>query len=54
MDAIDAKVGGFVRDILDLGENDMVYHTNYFGHPPVIEALAGWLPPDPPAAAPRS
>ena len=54
MDSIDAKVGGFVRDILDLGENDMVYHTNYFGHVPVIEALGGWLAPDPPAAAPRS
>ena len=54
MDAIDAKVGGFVREVLALGENDTVYHTNYFSHPPVIEALAGWLPPDPAAAAPRS
>ena len=30
MDAIDAKVGGFVREVLALGENDAVYHTNYF------------------------
>ena len=30
MDAIDAKVGGFVREVLALGENDTVYHTNYF------------------------
>jgi hypothetical protein len=44
MDAIDAKVGGFVRDVLALGENDTVYHTNYFSQLRVIEALAGWLP----------
>ena len=44
MDAIDAKVGGFVRDGLALGENDTVYHTNYFSQLKVIEALAGWLP----------
>jgi hypothetical protein len=54
MDAIDAKEGGFVREVLALGENDAVYHTNYFSHPPVIKALAGWLPPDPAAAAPTS
>ncbi len=54
MDAIDTKVGGFVREVLALGENDEVYHTNYFSHPPVIEALDRWLPPDPPGAAPRS
>ena len=47
MDSIDAKVGGFVRDGLALGENDTVYHTNYFSQLKVIEALAGWLPPDP-------
>ena len=45
MDAIDAKVGGFVREVLALGENDTVYHTNYFSQLRVIEALAGWLPP---------
>ena len=44
MDAIDAKVGGFVREVLALGENDTVYHTNYFSQLRVIEALAGWLP----------
>ena len=65
MDAIDSKVGGFVRDGLALGENDTVYHTNYFSQLKVIEALAGWLPlglgagggevaegAEPPAAAP--
>ena len=29
---------------LALGENDTVYHTNYFSQLRVIEALAGWLP----------
>ncbi len=54
MDAIDAKAGGFVREVLALGENDITYHTNYFSQPRVIEALAGWLSPDPPAAAANS
>jgi len=44
MAAIDAGVGGFVRASFDLGENDVVYHTNYFNHRSVIEAIAGWLP----------
>ncbi len=44
MGAIDQAVGGFVRDRLDLGENDAVYHTNYFNQLPVITALGGWLP----------
>jgi hypothetical protein len=49
MDSIDAKVGGFVREVLELGENDTTYHTNYFSQGRVIEALSGWLSPDPPA-----
>ena len=44
MSAIDTGVGGFVRDSFALGENDVVYHTNYFDQLSVIEALAGWLP----------
>ena len=44
MGAIDQAVGGFVRDRLDLGENDTVYHTNYFNQLPVITKLGGWLP----------
>ncbi|MET0999515.1 MAG: CHAT domain-containing protein [Marmoricola sp.] len=44
MPAIDRAVGGFVRDSFDLGENDVVYHTNYFSQLSVIEAMAGWLP----------
>ncbi len=44
MSAIDEAVGGFVRDRLELGENDVVYHNNYFSQVSVIEAIAGWLP----------
>ena len=44
MSAIDQRVGGFVRDTFELGENDLVYHTNYFNQLSVIEAIAGWLP----------
>ncbi len=44
MSAIDLAVGGFVKDSLALGENDVVYHTNYFNQLSVIEAIAGWLP----------
>ncbi|MCW2847955.1 MAG: hypothetical protein JWR90_1929 [Marmoricola sp.] len=44
MSAIDEQVGGFVRDTFALGENDVVYHTNYFDQLSVIEAISGWLP----------
>ena len=44
MSAIDEPVGGFVRDTFELGENDVVYHNNYFNQLSVIEAIAGWLP----------
>lgn len=35
--------GGFVRDSLALGTNDLVYHIRYFTHPEVIAALRRWL-----------
>ncbi len=44
MPAIDQDVGGFVGGSFDLGENDLVYHNNYFNQLGVIEAIAGWLP----------
>ncbi len=45
MGAIDATVGGFVRDTLDFGTNDVVHHLNYFHQPDLVEALAEWLLP---------
>lgn len=44
MAAIGLPGGGFVKDSLELGTNEVVYHTNYFGQLRVIEAIAGWLP----------
>ncbi|EWT00531.1 hypothetical protein N865_14760 [Intrasporangium oryzae NRRL B-24470] len=44
MAAIGLPAGGFVKDSLALGANEVVYHTNYFGQLKVIEAIAGWLP----------
>ena len=44
MSAIGLPDGGFVRDDFALGENDVVYHNNYFAQLSVIEAIAGWLP----------
>ena len=44
MSAIGRVGGSFVRDTLALGENDVVYHTNYFDQLRVLEAMAGWLP----------
>ncbi|MEO7351943.1 MAG: CHAT domain-containing protein, partial [Marmoricola sp.] len=44
MSSIDQAVGNFVKGNLDLGENDIIYHTNYFSQLSVIEAIAGWLP----------
>lgn len=51
MSAIGPKSGGFVRDTCALGENDVVYHNNYFSQPKVIEALGSWLPLGPGADA---
>ncbi len=44
MSAIGLPGGGFVRDTFALGENDLVYHNNYFAQLSVMEAIAGWLP----------
>jgi hypothetical protein len=44
MSAIGPKAGGFVRDTCALGENDVVYHNNYFSQLKVITALGSWLP----------
>jgi hypothetical protein len=45
MGAIDASVGGFVRDTLDFGTNDVVHHLNYFHQPDLVAAMADWLLP---------
>ena len=44
MSAIGLPGGGFVSDEFALGENDGVYHNNYFAQVSVMEAIAGWLP----------
>src|SRR4051794_3523335 len=44
MAAIDLSVGGFVKDTLGLGTNDVVYHVNYFAQLSVIGAISQWLP----------
>lgn len=60
MTRIDPAAGNYLKDVLALGENPQVYHTNYFIWPPVLNALARWLQlaepngslvePQPPAA----
>ncbi len=52
MGSIDAAVGGFVRDTLDLGTNDRVYHTNYVVQPDVVDAFTRWLGVGPTKAVP--
>ena len=44
MSAIGGPKGGFVSDTFALGENDVVYHNNYFSQVSVMEAISGWLP----------
>ncbi len=44
MSAIGGAKGGFVSDTFALGENDVVYHNNYFSQVSVMEAISGWLP----------
>lgn len=44
MAAIGLPKGGFVKGSLELGTNEVVYHTNYFSQLKVIEAIASWLP----------
>ena len=43
MTAIDASVGGYVKDTLDFGANPYVYHLNYQSRPEVAGALVRWL-----------
>lgn len=50
MTAIDAAVGGFVKDVFDYGENSLVYHTNYCVRPETVNSLVRWLHLPPPAA----
>lgn len=45
MAAIDSPPGGHVRDVLDLGANSVVYHTNYFTNADVGKAMQAWLLP---------
>jgi hypothetical protein len=43
MRVIDPQTPEFVRDKLDLGTNDRVYHTNYFDQSEVVRALSLFL-----------
>lgn len=43
MVAIDASVGGFVKDFLDFPQHAEVFHTVYFTRPETCDALARWL-----------
>ncbi|GAB2963044.1 DUF7379 domain-containing protein [Saccharothrix stipae] len=43
MSAIDAEVGGFVKDGHHFGRNGIVYHTVYFTRPEVCAALTTWF-----------
>ncbi|MEU4442415.1 CHAT domain-containing protein [Actinosynnema sp. NPDC050801] len=43
MSAIDAEVGGFVKDGYHFGRNGIVYHTIYFTRPEVCAALSTWF-----------
>nr|WP_147443504.1 CHAT domain-containing protein [Corallococcus sicarius] len=43
MYGIDASVGDFVKDRLDIPRNPHVYHTIYFTRPEVVGALARWF-----------
>jgi hypothetical protein len=43
MSSIDAAVGGFVKEKLDLGRNPHVYHTIYFTREEVVRAMTVWL-----------
>ena len=44
MAAIGGPSGGYVRDVFDLGTNDVVHHVNYFSQLSVIGAISQWLP----------
>lgn len=43
MSAIDAAFGDFVRDTLHFAASPLIYHTNYFSRPEVVNALTRWL-----------
>lgn len=44
MSAIGLPAGGYVRDTLALGTNDVVHHVNYFSQLSVMGAISQWLP----------
>ncbi|EIP98810.1 hypothetical protein OpiT1DRAFT_03279 [Opitutaceae bacterium TAV1] len=54
MTEVDPHAGVFVKDTLAFASNAVVYHTNYFLQPKVLESLARWLRLPPPAATPAS
>lgn len=43
MMCVDPHAGNFMKDTLAFGTNGVVYHTNYFLQPQVVNALARWL-----------
>ncbi|MGC3946336.1 MAG: CHAT domain-containing protein [Chryseolinea sp.] len=43
MSAIDKAAGNYVRDKYEFGENNQVYHTNYFTRPEVANSITRWL-----------
>ncbi|HWR50330.1 MAG TPA: TCAD7 domain-containing protein [Bryobacteraceae bacterium] len=49
MSAIDAHVGGFIKDTVAFGTTPMVYHTTYFTRPELVNACTRWLELPPPA-----
>jgi hypothetical protein len=48
MTYIDPQAGAYVKDVLDFGTNNAVYHTNYFSRPETAAALMRWLRLDSP------
>jgi len=44
MSAIGLPWGGFIRETLELGTNDVTYHVNYFSQLQVIGKISEWLP----------
>ncbi|MFZ5878309.1 MAG: DUF7379 domain-containing protein [Chloroflexota bacterium] len=43
MTSVDPQLGRYIKDSLDFGSNPLVYHTNYFVQPEVVNAFARWL-----------
>ncbi len=48
---VDPDAGTFIKDTLAFGKNGVVYHTNYFLQPQVINALVRWLDLEMPTVA---